>query len=99
MYPAQLPPTNPGEPLRCRDSSRLIADEQMSRNEITQGDAALTDKVDNALWKEPILRALDYHNIEIRVTNRIVDLYGHVLSLANGRQAEVAVRSVGGVAG
>ena len=99
MFPAQIPQTDPGELARCSDSGQFIAEEQHGHNESGKGDAVLVQEVHNALWKEPILRAMDYSNIEIRVRNGIVGLYGHVISGTNRQQAEHAVRSVGGVAG
>jgi hypothetical protein len=42
---------------------------------------------------------MDYDNLEIRVRNGTVGLYGHVVSRTNAQQAERAIRRVRGVAG
>ncbi len=99
MFPAQLSQSDLDKLMRCRDSSQLVADEQKGHNENTKADAALADAIDAAIWKDGILRALDYNNIEIRVKNRTVSLYGHVTSLTNRHQAENAIRSVDGILG
>ncbi len=99
MFPAQIPRTDPDDQSRCRDSSQLIAGEQKERSENTRSDAALAHEVDDALWKDGILRALDYNSIEIHVKSGIVNLYGHVVSLTNQHQAEEVLNGVGGILG
>ena len=99
MFPAEMPLTDPDELLRCRDSSPFSEPGPQDRDENRPADTDLAHEVDNALWKEPILRALEHHSIEIRVRNGVVSLYGHVVSQANRQQAEHAIRSVGGIAG
>lgn len=97
MFPAQVPPTDPDEFMRCGESSQLIAEGQSGPNENTRADATLAHEIDRELWKDSILRALDYGSIDVRVRNGIVALYGHVTSLTNRRRAETASRSVDGV--
>ena len=99
MLPAQIPQTDPDEVLRCTDSSPFSEESTRDRDQNSPADLDLAQEVDNALWKEPILRALDYNHIQIRVRNGMVGLYGHVISLTNRRQAEKAIRSVGGIRG
>jgi osmotically-inducible protein OsmY len=99
MFPAQMPKTDPDELLRCRGSSLLSEGKLQERDESSRADTDLAYEVDNALWKEPTLRALDYHNIEIRVRNRMVVVCGHVLSFTNRNRVEEAIRNVGGIAG
>jgi osmotically-inducible protein OsmY len=99
MFPALLPLTNPDELPRCREPSLFSQGTLQLRDESSPADADLAHEVYDALWKEPILRALDYDNVEIRVKNGVVGLYGHVLSSANQRRAEEATLSVSGVAG
>ena len=87
MFPEQIPQTDLGE------------GEPQGHNESNEADADLAHELDNALWKEPTLRAMDYNNIEIRVRNGIVGLHGHVVSRTNRDLVEEAIRSVDGIAG
>jgi osmotically-inducible protein OsmY len=92
MFPAQMPLTDSNELMKCRDSSPF-------GGESTPADTDLAKQVDNALWNAPMLRALDYSQIEIRVREGMVGLYGHVTSMPNRHRAESAVWSVNGVRG
>jgi len=99
MFPEQIPQTDSGDSLRCKDSSQRVAELQTGRNENAQADANLAREVDDALWQDTILRALDYNNIGIRVSHGMVGLYGHVVTLTNRHQAEIATRGVDGIRG
>lgn len=99
MFPAQVPQTDPGELLKCRDSSPFGGERWQNGDEGAKADAALAQEIDNALWQQPILRALDYNNIEIRVKNGSASLYGHVVTATNGHQVENTARAVKGVLG
>lgn len=98
MFPAQIPQPNTTELERCRESTLLDEANPPGRDERSRADKDLTYEVDDALWKEPTLRAMDYHNIEIRVRNGILDLYGHVSSQTNRHLIEEALRRVDGLA-
>lgn len=97
MFPAQMSQTDPNELLRCRDSSQLLVEDQQDHNENAKADAALAHEVDHALWKDAAFRAIDHDNIHVRVSGRIVYLYGHVSSLTNQHRAENEIQSVDGI--
>lgn len=99
MFAPQTPQIDPDELLRCGGSSLISEGESRGHDESSRVDTDLAYEADNALWKEPTLRALDYHNIGIRVRNRMVVLYGHVLSFTNRNRVEEVIRTVGGIAG
>lgn len=99
MFPAPIPQTDPDELLRCGQPGLLADGKRWGRDESSLADTDLAHEVDNALWNEPTLRAVDYNNIEIGVRNGIVSLYGHVVSETNRRLVGEAIRSVDGVAG
>ena len=99
MFLEQIPRTDPGESIRCQDSSQSKAVDQNSDSKNIKADAALAHEAYQAIWKDSILRALDYNNIEILAKNAYVSLYGHVTSLTNQHQAENAIQSVDGVLG
>lgn len=99
MFPAQTPRPDPGQVLRCTDSSRSNVDERKFSNKNSKADTALAHEVDRALWQDAAFRAIDYDNVEVRVRDGIVHLYGHLSSLANQNQAERLLREIPGLTG
>src|SRR5512141_867367 len=99
MFPQPITQTDPDELFPCRDASQLTAKEQSGLNQSSRADADLAEDVDKALWNVPTLRSLDYNNIQIRVRNGMVGLYGHVASSTNRLEAEQAIRGLRGVVG
>lgn len=99
MFPALIPHTDPDELPRCRESHLFSEGQSLARDQNRSADTGLADEADDALWKEPTLRAMDYNNIEIRVRNGMVSLYGHVVSGTNRQLVEKAIRRVDGIAG
>ena len=99
MFPAQIPPTDTDELLRCKDLSHSMGEEQKSQNENTKTDIDLMHEVDHALWRDAAFRATDYDNIDVRVRGRIVYLNGHVSSLTNLHQAEKSLQTISGLLG
>jgi osmotically-inducible protein OsmY len=97
--PPQITRTDPDESLRCRDSNQLMTEEKNGQNENARRDTDLLHEVDSALWKDAAFRATDYDNIDIRVRDGIVYLYGHVSSATKQRQAGNVVSAVDRVAG
>ena len=99
MFPAQMPPTDTDELLRCKDSSHSMVEEQKSQNENTKTDIDLRHEVDHTLWRDAAFRATDYDNIDMRVRDGIVYLNGHVSSLTNLHQAERSLQTIPGLLG
>jgi hypothetical protein len=99
VFPAPLPQIDTDEFLRCRDPRPHSDKRPDDRSQDSRADTNLAQEVDSALWNAPVLRALDFNNIDIRVRDGMVGLYGHVASMTNRREAENAVRSVDGVRG
>jgi osmotically-inducible protein OsmY len=99
MYQAQIPPTDTDELLRCGDTSQLMTNELEGQNENIKTDTDLAHEVDHALWRDAAFRAIDYHNIDVRVRGGIVYLNGHVSSLTNLHQAEKSLQTISGLLG
>jgi len=98
MFPAQTPQTIPNEVFRCRDSSNLLmAEEQPDNNKNAKADAALAQEVDHALWKDDVLRVMDYREIDVFVKNEIVYLSGHIVSTTSNNRIEKALRAIPGI--
>jgi osmotically-inducible protein OsmY len=99
MFPAQISQTTPDESLRCKDFHRLTFDEPQGQNENSKADEALAQKIDHALWKDDVLRAMDYREIDVLVKNRFVYLSGHIVSTTSKNRIEKALRSIPGILG
>ena len=60
-------------------------------------DAGLKTDIANALWKDVVLRALDYDEISIRVKNGVVHLDGHIVSTTSQSRIMNAIRTLSGI--
>lgn len=99
MFPTQIPPSNPDKLSQCGVSGQATVQAQKSHNETNKADAALARQVDAVLWKDAAFKAIENGNVDVRVHNGIVYLYGHVSSLANQHRAERALQSLPGLQG
>lgn len=93
MYKEQVPSTNLEENSRCEERS-LIIDRGKSLSPIQKTDAAIKEKIYNALWKDDVLRALDYYGIDVFVKNGTVFLNGHIVSATNQNRIINAIQSI-----
>jgi osmotically-inducible protein OsmY len=96
MYKEQVPHTNLDEIARCEERSTMI-DHGKSLSPIQKTDAAIKEKINTALWKDDVLRALDYYEIDIHVKNGTVYLNGHVVSSSSQSRIENAMRAIPGI--
>lgn len=53
--------------------------------------------VDHAIWKDEVLRAIEYYEIDVRVRNGIVYLNGHIANTTSRIRIENAIRSIPGI--
>lgn len=97
MFPSQKPLNNSDVFSRCGEADQTKAGEWSEPNARAKADAELVNDVRRALWRDAILRAMDYYSIEVRARSGIVYLYGHVVSLTNQHQAEEAIQEVSGI--
>lgn len=65
----------------------------------SQADKALAFAVDRALWKNNVLRAMDYHEVEVHVKDGVVSLRGHIVSNTSNQRIEKAIQPVPGLLG
>ena len=96
MYKEHLPPTNLDEITRCKER-RQLPDHGKSLSPIQKTDAAIKEKIYDALWKDDVLRALDYYGIDVFVKNGIVFLNGHIVSTTSQSRIINAVQSIPGI--
>lgn len=86
MFPLQIPGVTPGELPRC----------EKNPDPIQKADETIKEAIDHAIWKDNILRALDYE-IGIHVKNGVVHLNGHILNIASNIQIENAIKDIPGI--
>ncbi len=96
MYKEQALQSNISEFSRCEDQMRMTG-HRKSPGSIQQTDVAICKIIDNALWKDNVLRALDYYHIDVHVINRVVYLNGHIVSTASLRRVKNAVQAIPGI--
>ncbi|RPJ23621.1 MAG: BON domain-containing protein [Chloroflexi bacterium] len=98
MFPAQISTTNPDEFSRCEERSQMI-DHGKSLSRIQKTDATIKESVERALWKDDVLRAIEYHEIAVHVKNGVVHLDGHIVSTTSQGRIEKAMRAIPGILG
>src|ERR1051325_11736420 len=96
MFPAQIPKTTPDKFSRCAERSQSM-DSGRRLSPIQKTDLAIKDSVYRAIWKDVVLRATDYHEIEANVKNGVVYLHGHLVSSSNEFRLMNAVRTIAGI--
>lgn len=98
MFPVQLPVMEPDAFSRC-DERIQPSDLGIAPSPMANMDASLKASLERALWKDEVLRAIEYHEIDVRVKNGIVHLNGHIANTASRIRIETAIRSVSGILG
>ena len=96
MYKEQVTHTNLDEISRCEERSPMI-NHGKSLSPIQKTDAAIKEKINNALWKDDVLRALDYYGIDVFVKNGTVFLNGHIVSTTSQNRIINAIQSIPGI--
>ena len=74
-------------------------EERAGSKQSTKADEALMHAVDSAFWKDHVLRALEYSQIEIFVQNGIVYLSGHIVSATSQSRIMSAIQTVPDILG
>jgi osmotically-inducible protein OsmY len=98
MLATQLPRINPVEFSRCEETEQKTDHgKRLSPGQKT--DAAIKRSVDHAIWNDNVLRAIEYHEIDVHVKNGIVHLHGHIAGATSKTRIENAMRSVPGILG
>ncbi len=91
--------TNLNEYYRCGERTWLETEDKKCHGLIHDADAAFEEKINDALWKDDVLRVTDNHEIGIHVKNGIVYMSGHLLSTTNRQRVEKALKTVDGIQG
>ena len=96
MYKEQVAQTNLDELSRCEER-RQIRDDGKSLSPIQKTDAFIKESINNALWKDDVLRTLDYYEIDVRVKNGVVYLNGHIVGTTSQNRVINAIQAIPGI--
>jgi osmotically-inducible protein OsmY len=98
MYQEQELQINPDEYSRCEEK-RQITDYGKSYSSIQKSDAAIQKSIYNALWKDEVLRALDYYEMDVHVKNTVVYLSGHIVGTSSQSRVNFVIQTIPGILG
>ena len=98
MFPAQIPGTDPDEFSRCEEPMQMT-DHGKSLSPIQKTDADIKEYIYHAFWKDDVLRAIEYSEIDVHVKNGVVYLNGHIVSTTSKGRVENAIRAIPGILG
>ena len=98
MYQEQELQINPDEYSRCEEQ-RQMTDHGKSLSPIQKTDAAIQKSIYSALWKDEVLRALDYYEMDVHVKNGVVYLNGHIVGTSSQSRVNFAIQAIPGILG
>lgn len=98
MFSIQIPGKNPDEISRCEERGQVV-DHGMELSPIEKTDADIKESIYHAFWKDSVLRAMEYHEIDIRVKDAVVYLNGHIVSATSQNRIKKAMAAIPGILG
>lgn len=87
---------NPDDSSRCEERKHMT-DHEISGGPIQRTDVALKEYIDRAFWKDDVLRAIEYSEIDVHVRDGVVHLNGHITSSTSQRRIKNAIRAMPGI--
>ena len=99
MIDAHKTVTNHEQLTGRQDQPGLSVEKQKQTSLKTQSDLSIAEAVGCAIWKDDVLRATDYPEIDIQVKNGVVALTGHVTGAMNLWRVQQALSNVPGILG
>ena len=96
MFPEQITIFNPDEFSRCNEK-RKVADHGKGLDSPEQTDAALKERIYHAFWKDHVLRAIEYEEIDVFVKSGVVYLNGHIVSATTQSRVMKAMQTIPGI--
>ena len=93
MSPTELPGINSDEFSRCEERGQ-ITNLGKSLSKTQQIDAVIKDAIYHAFWKDNVLRAIEYYELDVHVKNETVYLYGHIVSTGSQLRIMNAIQTV-----
>lgn len=98
MFSTQISGENPNEISRCEERGKG-GDHGMKLSPIEKIDADIKESIYHAFWKDSVLRAMEYHEIDIRVKDAVVYLNGHIVSTTSQNRIKNIMAAIPGVLG
>jgi osmotically-inducible protein OsmY len=98
MFPAQVARRNSDGFSRCEEPEQKT-DHGKYLSPAQKADATVKEYVDRAIWKDDVLRAIEYYEIAVHVKNGVVYLDGHIVSTTSQGRIENAIRAIPGILG
>ena len=98
MFQVHISGTNPAEFSRCEER-RQITDHGKSLSSIQKTDAAIKESIYHAFWKDDVLRAIEFSEIDVHVKNGVAYLHGHIVGTTSQSRIENAMRVIPGLLG
>ncbi|HKI54847.1 MAG TPA: BON domain-containing protein [Anaerolineales bacterium] len=74
MFPTELPTIHTDEFFRCEERGQITGLDKTQQN-----NPVIKDVIYQALWKDAVLRAIDYYEIDVHIKDEIVYLFGHII--------------------
>ncbi len=96
MLNDQIPKIISNPVSRC-DERVLIMEYGKDLSPVEKRDVELKQEITNALWKDNVLRALDYHEIDVRVKNGVVHFNGHITNSSSQSRIKNAIQAIPGI--
>ena len=97
MFPLPMDKVDPEEFSRCAEEQ--ITGYENKRSPAQRSDAAIKDSISKALWKDDVLRAIEYEQIDIHIRNGAVHLSGHIVNTSSWNRIERALLAIPGIQG
>lgn len=98
MFPKYVTEVNPEKFSRCEEREQ-VKDRGNRHSRVQKNDAAIKESISHALWKDDVLRAIEYEQIGVQVKNGNVYLSGHIVNTSSRSRIENAVRTIPGIQG
>jgi osmotically-inducible protein OsmY len=96
MFPAPISRTRRDEFSRCEELEQKTGQEtSLSLSQKT--DAAIKESIYHILWKDDVLRAIEYNEFEIHVKNGVAYLNGHIVGASSQKRITTAIRAIPGI--
>ncbi|MBL8103708.1 MAG: BON domain-containing protein [Anaerolineales bacterium] len=92
----QIHEDSPAQVSRCEERI-LLLEHGKSLSPVEKRDAGVKAEIADILWKDDILRALDYHEIDVHFKNGVVTLNGHISSSNSQKRIENALHAISGI--
>ncbi len=86
----------PDEFSRCEERG-LVVDHGKELSPIERMDAALQESIYQVFWKDSVLRAMEYQEIDVRVKDAVVYLNGHIVSFTSQNRIKKALSAIPGI--